>query len=208
MAPITVVLADDHPLIRDAVGALFERADDITVRAVVDSGEALVTAARHHQPDVVVSDLHMPNSPLNGLDAVRAIVERRPDAKVLMLTAHGERQRVSQALEAGATGYVLKTERPALIVDAVRKVSVGQPVLSAEVTKALVEQMRSAPVALSDRQVQILRLLAAGHSRDEVARQLHLSLSTVKAHLTDAFRRLDVANVTGAVNRARELELI
>jgi DNA-binding NarL/FixJ family response regulator len=195
------MLVDDHPVVRVGLRGMLEAADDLRVVGEAGSGdEALVLVAALH-PDVVLMDLRMPGT--DGVAATARIVERHPSVKVLVLTTYDTDADILRAVEAGATGYLLKDTPVAVLVDAIRAASRGETVLAPPVAARLVTRMR-APVAeqLTPREVQVLTLVGQGLSNVEIGRELFIGEATVKTHLLRAFAKLGVNDRTAAVTVA------
>lgn len=208
-APIRVVVADDHPIVRAGIVGLLETADGIEVVGQAADGGAAVELAATEHPDLVLMDLRMPV--LGGAAATRRIVAAG-GTRVLVLTTYDTDDDLLPAIEAGASGYLLKAAPQDEILAGVRAVAAGETVLAPSIAAKLVRRVRgeaSAPsVSLSPRELEVLRLVAAGRSNPEIARQLHLGEATVKTHLGHVFEKLDVGDRTRAVTRAMELGLL
>jgi DNA-binding NarL/FixJ family response regulator len=185
---IRVLLADDHAILRESLRALLEQEPDIVVVADVDNGRDAVRQTRALQPDVVLMDLSMPE--LNGIDAARQINEDLFRAKVLCLSVHRETGLVSAMLEAGASGYLLKTSAHTELVGAVRRVAKGETYLSAPIAADIVEHhvrgkgpsQSGVFMNLTARQREVLQLIAEGHNTKEIAGRLHIGAKTVLSH--------------------------
>ena len=200
---IRVVVADDHPIVRQGVVALLEAEPDIEVVADVADGRAAISAVLAEEPDVVLMDLRMPQ--LDGVDATRAIRERRPAVAVLVLTTYDTDEAIVRAVEAGAAGYMLKDSPTEDLVDAVRRAADGESVLAPPITKRLVNRMHKvSPDALTAREIDVLREVANGNTNAEVAERLHISEATVKTHLIHIYDKLSVSDRAAAVARAYE----
>jgi DNA-binding NarL/FixJ family response regulator len=198
---ISVMLVDDHPVVRVGLRGMLEAADALRVVGEAGSGdEALVLVAALH-PDVVLMDLRMPGT--DGVAATARIVERHPLVKVLVLTTYDTDADILRAVEAGATGYLLKDTPVAVLVAAIRAAARGETVLAPPVAARLVTRMR-APVAeqLTPREVQVLTLVGQGLSNGEIGRELFIGEATVKTHLLRAFAKLGVNDRTAAVTVA------
>ncbi|WP_144942288.1 response regulator [Kocuria salsicia] len=203
-----VLLVDDHPVVRAGLRAVLESLGDITVCAEAQDGRGAldVLARPAHGVDVVVMDLQMGQG-MGGLEATRRIVASG-GPPVLILTTYDTQADVVAALEAGATGYLLKDAQPATIGQAVHDAAAGRPVLSPSVTAHLVSRVRAPGATLSAREIDILRGLATGASNRALAKSLFISEATVKTHLVHIYDKLGVDNRTAAVSRAREEHVI
>ena len=209
MTRIRIVVADDHPIVRSGIVALLGRADDLEVVAEVADGAAAVEAAEAHHPDLVLMDLRMPV--LGGVEATARIVQRLPGVRVLVLTTYETDDDILGAIEAGASGYLLKAAPEQEILAGIRSVVSGQTVLAPTIAAALVGRVQggSSPrPQLSARELEVLALVAAGNSNRAIAAGLFISESTVKTHLLHVFEKLEVADRTRAVTRAQELRLL
>jgi DNA-binding NarL/FixJ family response regulator len=198
---IRVLLADDHPIVRSGIRNELMRQPDIEVVGEATDGEEALRLTEALQPDVLLLDINMP-----GLKAVRVIRALRvqPSApRILVLTAHGDRENVVGMLKAGATGYLLKDEDPSNIVDAVRAVAQGRTWLSMAVTQSLLEQPASDTRydrnLLSEREWEVLRSLARGNTNAQIAGELEISEATVKNHVTNIYTHLGVHTRAEAV---------
>ncbi len=212
MNPVTVVIADDQPLMRAGFRVVLE-ASDITVLAEAADGVAAVREVREHNPDVVLMDIRMPA--MDGIEATRNL----PQAKVLILTVFGYEEYIIEALRAGASGFLLKDAPTEEVVDAVRAVAAGEAVLSASVTRRLLDQVArrlpppctQAPAELqqlSDREREVLQLIASGLTNTEIAAALFLSEATVKSHVSHLLSKLHLRNRVQAVIYAYDAGLV
>ena len=200
---IRVLVVDDHQLVRVGLITLLEAAPDIQVAGEAANGQQAIEAAAATTPDVVLMDLSMPV--LDGVAATRRLLAERPGTRVVALTSFSDRQRVTDILAAGATGYVLKDCRPDELLAAVRAAADGHVPLDPRVAAALLPA-REPPLAdqLSEREKQVLRLVAAGLANKQIARRLGIAESTVKVHTGNIFRRIGVTDRTSAALWARE----
>ncbi len=215
-SPVRVVIADDEPLIRAGLQAIFEGAGGIEVIAVAATGEEAVAATRRHRPDVVLADIQMPR--LDGLDAARQILAMTPAPKVIMLTTFDLDEYLYQAMRAGASGFLVKDTPRDQLVAAVRTVAAGDALLSSSVARRLIERFVQAPPAtpsrsavrpsLSPRETDVWRALARGLSNAEIATELYVSEATVKTHVARILAKLQVRDRLQAVIAAYETGLI
>jgi DNA-binding NarL/FixJ family response regulator len=213
---IRVVLADDHALIRGGLAAMLGAEDDIEVAGEASDGAEAVDLALRLRPDVVVMDIRMPV--LDGIAATRRLAEHGLAASVLVLTTFDLDEYVYEALRAGAGGFLLKDASPARLADAVRTVAAREALLAPAVTRRLVERYVRRPPAgdaretafadLTDREVEVLRLVARGLSNGEISGRLHLSEATVKTHVGRVLGKLGVRDRVGAVVLAYERGLV
>lgn len=216
---IRVLVADDHPIVRGGIVGLLSTANDIEVVGEASDGEEAVALAASLTPDLVLMDLRMPR--LDGVAATAQIladdsVRTRGEGgirpvRVLILTTYETDDLILGAIEAGASGYLLKAAPQEEIIEGVRSVARGQSALAPSIATKLVQRVRANSPAvprLSARELEVLRLVAAGHSNPEIARQLYIGDATVKTHLLHAFEKLEVNDRTRAVTRAMELGLL
>jgi len=200
---IRVLVVDDHQLVRAGLITLLEAAADIQVAGEAADGRQALEAAKAASPDVVLMDLSMPV--LDGVAATRLLLAELPRTRVVALTSFSDRQRVTDVLAAGATGYVLKDSRPDDLLAAVRAAADGHVPLDPRVAAALLPS-REVPLTeqLSEREKQVLRLVAVGLANKQIARRLGIAESTVKVHTGNIFRRIGVTDRTSAALWARE----
>jgi DNA-binding NarL/FixJ family response regulator len=206
-AGTTVLVVDDHPMVRAGLRGLLDSTEDLIVIGEAASGEEAVTAAAAERPDVILMDLSMPG--VDGVEATRRIVDANPEATVVVLTSFHDQDRVRAAVGAGAIGYLLKDSEPGDLLAAVRAAAAGHAPLDPRVTRALLP--RSAPPAgepaapeLSPRERDVLDQLVKGLSNRQIARALGISERTVKVHLGHVFRTLRVNDRTSAALWARD----
>jgi DNA-binding NarL/FixJ family response regulator len=206
-APIRVLVVDDHPVVRDGIRGMLAGASGIEVVGEAGGGAEAVSLAESLSPDVVLMDLRMPG--VDGVAAIREIVERRLRARVLVLTTYDTDREVLSAIEAGATGYLLKDAPRDELVRAVEATARGQAFLSASVGALLMERVRSPePEALTDRELEVLRLVASGATNKDIAERMFLSEATVKTHLLHVYAKLGVNDRAAAVAAAYERGLL
>jgi DNA-binding NarL/FixJ family response regulator len=210
---IRVIIADDHPSIRAGVRALLDMAGDIDVVASVGTSEDVVRAARELQPAVVIMDLRMPT--LGGVEATRAIVHQSPEIAVLVLTMVHDDDSIFAALQAGARGYLLKESDAAELHRAVHAVANGELITSPTIARRLSElfvganagRAHDAFPSLSHRELEVLELIARGENNPAIARTLFLSPKTVRNHISNIFTKVNFADRSDAIVRAREAGL-
>ncbi|MEU2738724.1 response regulator transcription factor [Streptomyces sp. NPDC007095] len=203
-APLRVLIADDHTVVRAGLRALLEGEPDLDVIAEAGSGEEAVRLGTRLVPDVALMDLRFagPGHGIDGVEAARRLGARAPGVAVVMLTSYAGRADVVRALEAGARGYVLKAGPPEELFQAVRTAAAGSMGLAAEIVGELVGQVVNPEQDLSHREIEVVRLLAEGRSNRAIAEALYLSEATVKTHLVRVYRKLKVDNRAAAVSEA------
>jgi DNA-binding NarL/FixJ family response regulator len=204
---VKVLICDDHPVVRSGLRGMINSQPDLEVVAEAAEGSEAVALTDRFGPDVVLMDLRMPG--MDGVTATAGIKAGHPDTNVLILTTYNTDADILRALEKGATGFLLKDEREDRIFDAIREAARGRSALAPGVASRLVERLRGdADAHVSDREIEILMLVAQGQSNREIARQLHISDSTVKAHMLHIFDKLGVADRTAAVTTALKRGII
>jgi DNA-binding NarL/FixJ family response regulator len=196
-APVRVLIADDHPVVRDGIRGMFARDPGVEVVGEAADGARAVELARSLEPDVVLMDLRMPGT--GGVHAIRELVRQGLPVRVLVLTTYATDSDVGPAIEAGATGYLLKDALPEELMRAVRLAARGETVLSPLVATRLVGRVREPTAALSDRELEILRLIADGSTNREAAARLFISEATVKTHVLHIYGKLGVNDRAAAV---------
>jgi DNA-binding NarL/FixJ family response regulator len=205
---IRVLLADDHAVVRRGLAAMINEQPDLEVVAEAADGAEAIAAADATEPDVALIDLSMPG--MGGIEATRRIVATHPGTHVAILTSFAERDNVLAALDAGALGYLLKDAESTELVAGIRLLAAGDSPLAAEAARALRPEAaaRRAGGGISERECEVLALVAAGCANKEVARRLEISEKTVKAHLTRIFRQIGVDDRVQAGIWAREHGLL
>jgi two-component system response regulator DevR len=197
---LRVLIADDHSVVRAGLRALLESHEDIEVVVEVDSGEAAVRQAKAHQPDVAILDIRMPG--LSGIDACRQIIESVDGCRVIILTSYAEDELLSAAIDAGASGYVLKRIGNDDLVDAVLRVGRGEGILDPAMTSAVFEKVRQANAAhaathfdgLTQQELSVLSLVAGGLTNRQIAAQLFLGEGTVRNYVSSILSKIGVSN--------------
>ena len=198
---IRILVCDDHPVVRSGLRGMIQSQPDLEVIAEASEGAQAVALAASLQPDIVLMDLRMPG--MDGVTATEAIKSMHPSIHVLILTTYDTDADILRALEKGATGFLLKDEREDRLFDAIREAAGGRSPLAPGVASRLVERLRGdADSHVSEREIEILMLVAQGQSNREIARELHISDSTVKAHMLHIFDKLGVTDRTAAVTTA------
>lgn len=206
---IRVVIVDDHPVVRAGLVALVDAADDIEVVGTASTGLEAVRVAEALAPDVVLMDLRMPE--LDGDEATARIIAANPATRVVILTTYESDDAILSAIEAGASGYLLKAAPEAELIAGVRAVAAGEVALAPGVAALLVKRAAAPTPAgpgLSTRELEVLRLVAQGLSNRAIGEKLFLGEATVKTHLLKAFAKLEVSDRTRAVTKAMELGLL
>jgi DNA-binding NarL/FixJ family response regulator len=203
----TVLLADDHPVVREGLRGMIDAEPDLTVVGEAGSGAEAIALAQSLCPDVILMDLRMPD--VDGVTATERIVAALPRTRIVVVTTYESDTDILRAVEAGAAGYLLKDATRAELADAVRDAARGKTVLAPTVADRLVRFVRQpTSVSLSAREVEVLGQVAKGQTNADIGRQLHISEATVKTHLLRAFQKLGVSDRTAAVTTAMSLGLL
>jgi NarL family two-component system response regulator LiaR len=201
--PIRVLIADDHPLVRNGIRLLFETVNDVELVAEAENGAEAVEMAREFRPDIILLDLVMPK--MDGLEALGRIMEEDPDAHILVVTSFDDDEHVFPAIKGGALGYILKEASPDLLIQAIRDVHRGElwlhPTIARKVIGELAHPAQDLPPTeepLTQRELEVLGLIARGLSNRDIAAELVLSEATVRYHVTNILSKLHLANRTQA----------
>jgi len=212
MKQISVLLVEDHDIVRQGLRLILEKEPDIRVIGEAKTSDEAYQAVRQFHTDVVLMDIALPG--VNGIETTRTIKQEMPDVHVIALTMHTEDEYIFAMLKAGAEGYLVKDSRPTDLVRAVRAVSQGEPMLCPSVTKRLINNITLGPPTasetngLSEREKEILRLMATGATSKEIALELHLSAKTVDNHRTNVIEKLQARNKVEAIIYAMQQGLI
>jgi DNA-binding NarL/FixJ family response regulator len=209
---VRILIADDHPLTRDGIRSALASDDGLEVVAEATNGEEAVKLAEETQPDVILMDMRMPG--LSGIQATREITRANPAIRVLILTVEDAQSRVGDAIQAGAAGYLLKDVDAPALARAVRLAADGCAVIHPDLTRQFVDELRQlssgerTATALSNREVEVLQMIAYGSTNREVAEKLQISPQTVKTYLERIFTKLGVSDRTRAVAVALKLGIL
>ena len=205
---IRVLIVDDHAIVRTGLRLLLESAEDMEVVAAAGDGVEAIVLAESHPVDVALMDLSMPQ--MNGVEATRRLTARYPEIKVIVLTSFSDQHQILAALDAGATGYLLKDARPDEILAGIRAVFSGQAPLHPKAARVLLDAQKASQPAgrLSAREREVLALVGHGLANKQIARRLGITERTVKAHLTSVFQQLGVTDRTQAALWAHEHLLV
>jgi NarL family two-component system response regulator LiaR len=203
-APIRVLLVDDHAVVRKGLRALLDREPGVEVAGEAEDGEQAVRAAERLRPDVILMDLEMPG--IGGLEAIRQIVQIRPESRIVVLTSHAAQEDVFPALKVGALGYLLKHSAPEDVLLAIRQAQRGETALHPAIARMVLQELhrpaqpKQQPTTdpLSERELEVLRLIARGMSNQEIADTLVVGEATVRSHVSSILRKLQLASRTQA----------
>jgi len=205
MDKIRVLIADDHAMVRQGLKQILELEEDMVVIAQAPNGEEAIKLAKDHHPDVILMDINMPG--MNGLQAIKEMKLGNLLSRVIVLTIHEDREYLFKTLQMGAEGYVLKDADPDVLIEAIRSVNRGQSYIQANMTKELVKEFnrvtlnekgKSEENTLTARELEVLELIAEGMINKEIAKRLYISEKTVKNHVSNIFRKLNVSDRTQA----------
>ncbi|MBL8063258.1 MAG: response regulator transcription factor [Anaerolineales bacterium] len=211
MKPIRVLIVDDHEIVREGLQILLSEENDFEVVGMAGNSDEALRLAKQHKPDVVLMDLVMPG--LDGIETTKRVISASPVTRVLVLTTFSEDQRVRDAIQAGAIGYMLKDVLKSELLGAIRSAAAGKPALHPEAQQFLMRQISGSEeeplhAALTAREFDILHLIAGGKSNKEIALTLHLTEGTVKGYVSAIFDKLKVADRTQAALYAVEHGLV
>ncbi len=202
---ISVLIADDHTMLRQGLKQILELECDIEVIAQASNGSEAIQLAKEHRPDVILMDINMPG--INGLQAIKQIKDEKLTSKIIVLTIHEDREYLFKTLQMGAEGYVLKDAEPKALVDAIRNVHSGRSYIQPNMTMELVREFNRVTLHekdrhnennLTSREIEVLELIAEGMINKEIAKALYISEKTVKNHVSNIFRKLNVSDRTQA----------
>ncbi|WP_010247435.1 response regulator [Acetivibrio cellulolyticus] len=205
MDKIRVLIADDHTMVRQGLKQILELEKDMAVIAQAPNGEEAIRLAKECSPDVILMDINMPG--MNGLQAIKEMKADNIPSRIIVLTIHEDREYLFKTLQMGAEGYVLKDADPVVLVEAIRSVNRGQSYIQANMTRELVREFnkitlhdksKSEESNLTAREVEVLELIAEGMINKEIAKRLYISEKTVKNHVSNIFRKLNVSDRTQA----------
>lgn len=201
--PIRILIADDHAIVRKGLRALLEAKPGVTVIGEAADGMQAVSQARRLRPDVILLDLIMPRK--DGIAAIHEIMSDNPEARILVLSSFGEDDKVFAAIKGGAMGYLLKDSSPQALLAAIRDIHAGQPSIQPSIALRMVRELNQQPaqvshadVPLSDRELEVLRLIAKGLTNQDIAARMTISLRTVTTHVSNVLGKLHLANRTQA----------
>lgn len=204
---ITVLLVDDHPVVRSGLRAVLDTGGRVTVIGEAATGEAAIALAEQLRPDVVLCDLRL-GAGIDGIQTTAALRELDPAPAVLILTTFDRDAEILGAIEAGAAGYLLKDVAPEVIVEGIERAAAGDMYLTPDVAARVLQGVRDPLPKLTDREIEVLRLLSTGKANKDVAKALFITEATVKSHVAHIFTKLDVDSRSRAIHLAQETGLI
>ncbi len=202
---ISVLIADDHSMLRQGLKQILELESDIAVIAQASNGSEAIQLAKEHRPDVILMDINMPGT--NGLQAIKQIKDDKLSSRIIVLTIHEDREYLFKTLQMGAEGYVLKDAEPKVLIEAIRNVHSGRSYIQPNMTMELVREFNRVTLHekdkhdgnnLTSREIEVLELIAEGMINKEIAKTLYISEKTVKNHVSNIFRKLNVSDRTQA----------
>lgn len=202
----SVLIVDDHPVVRSGLRAVLAT-DTVHIVGEAATGEEAITLAGHLHPDVVLCDLRL-GAGINGIETTAALRTLQPAPAVLILTTFDRDAEILGAIEAGAAGYLLKDTAPDAIIEGIRRAAAGDMIISPELTTRVLQGMRNPLPKLTEREIDVLRLLATGAANKEIAQKLFVTEATVKSHIAHIFTKLDVDSRSRAIHVAQETGLI
>lgn len=215
MTNIKLMIADDHKLFREGIKALLAVTDDIEIVGEAEDGDTALKQARELEPDIILMDINMPG--LNGIRATEQILEKQPQTRIIMLTMLEDDASIFHAMRAGARGYLLKGADPEEVLSVIRAVAEGQALFGPAIAARLMnyfKELSAKPAAagtpfpeLTERELEVLRLISQGLNNQEISQKLFLSPKTIRNHITNIFSKLQVADRAQAIVRAREAGL-
>lgn len=204
---ISVLLVDDHPVVRSGLRAVFDSDPAITIIGEAGTGEEALELSRHLQPAVVLCDLRLGDG-IDGIQTTEALRALDPAPTVIILTTFDRDAEILGAIEAGAAGYILKDASPDTIVDAINRAQSGELVLTPDVASRVLKGIRNPLPRLTGREIEVLRLLSTGATNKEIARTLFVTEATVKSHISHIFTKLEVDSRSKAIHLAHQTGLI
>lgn len=203
----TVLLVDDHPVVRSGLRAVIDAGEAVQVIGEAATGEEAIALAAHLQPDVVLCDLRL-GAGIDGIETTAALRALDPAPVVLILTTFDRDAEILGTIEAGAAGYLLKDVAPEVIIEGIKRAAAGDMVLAPDLASRVLRGIRSPLPKLTNREIEVLRLLATGSTNKEIARVLFVTEATVKSHLAHIFTKLEVDSRSRAIHVAQETGLI
>lgn len=209
--PIRVLIADDHPIVREGLRVVISAHPDIQLVGMAEDGQQAIRLATEVDPDVIVMDILMPT--MDGLTAIREISAKKVNVAILVLTSYLDDDHVFQAIKDGASGYFLKDAPPQQLIDAIRQIHMGEAALQPIIARRLMQEIAQSPVGnltedpLTAREVEVLRCLARGLSNADIAHELTISVRTAATHIRNILGKLHLANRTQAAIYAKDLKI-